>query len=54
MNAETDTKVVLQGIKDLIRKSSFQEGLLQCKDLLREHPDSFEGNVYVAVTEQLV
>lgn len=42
----SDTKSALAVIKDLIKGGSFKDALLQCKDLLRTSPDSFEGNVY--------
>lgn len=43
----SDVKAALVSIKELIKSGSFQDGLLQCKELLRTNPESFESNVYV-------
>lgn len=44
----SDTKAALAVIKELIKGGSYKDALLQCKEVLRTSPDSFEGNVYVS------
>lgn len=46
MTMARDTKSALASIKELLKSGSFQDALLQCKELLRNSPESFEANVY--------